>query len=113
MCRPGVTTAHVITSLIARRGSNPTFVLVGILAACANERTVLVPALKRKRLSSGQNRYSAHNAKGMGSMTSVTPPMRLHAGPTPSLWKNAVLNKGNAAPVIERKKSLPARIEAT
>ena len=33
-------------------------------------------------------------------MRMVTPARRLHAGPTPRLWKNAVLKSGSAAPSL-------------
>ena len=54
-----------------------------------------------------------HMTNGMGIMRIAIPPRRLQAGPTPRLWKYAVLNSGNAAPIIERKKSLPASTDAT
>ena len=50
---------------------------------------------------------------GNGIIRTAAPPSILQAGPTPRLWKKAVLKTGKAAPTLERNRSLPARIDAT
>jgi hypothetical protein len=56
---------------------------------------------------------STHNTHGIGTIATVIPPRTLHACPTPRLLKNAVLKSGNPAPRHARKKSFPAKTDAT